>query len=61
MSSKAKPSAWAEEAQAEEKPQEAPRILKAATRLKLRVPTMEATMPRGEQRATPSLIIRSWW
>jgi hypothetical protein len=47
MSSKANPSAWAAEAHAEENPHDDPRIRKAATRLKLSVPTIDETMPKG--------------
>jgi CheY-like chemotaxis protein len=52
----------ADEAQAEEKPVEAPLILNCDTRLKFTVPEMEATMPSGGQRMTPCLrIFSKWW
>ena len=59
ISSKANPNACEDEAQAEEKPQDEPLILKCATRLNCTAPEIEATMPKGEQRMTPSLCIRS--
>mgnify|MGYP003330654157 CR=1 FL=1 len=58
MSSKAYPRACPEEAQADENPHELPIILKQATRLKLKVPEMEETIPVGEQRIGPNSRIR---
>jgi hypothetical protein len=47
-----------DEAQAEEKPVEAPLILKWATRLNCTVPAMLATTPSGGQRITPCVCMR---
>ena len=44
--------------QADENPQEFPMTLKQATRLKLKVPEIDDTIPVGEQRIGPTSRIR---